>query len=70
MHNASVEGQRLKLGFIREKMVNSIYFKKQFFSIVMCISLSEMVKKTVKRGNSHYFEKDLFTVSDTERGMR
>lgn len=51
-------------------MVNSTYFKKQFFSIVVCISLSEMVKKTVKRGNSHYFEKDLFTVRDTERGMR
>lgn len=51
-------------------MVNSTHCKKQFFSIVECIILSEMVKKIVRTCNSHYFEKDLFIISDIEIATR
>lgn len=51
-------------------MVNSTHCKKQFFSIIVYIILSEMVKKIMKTCHSHYFEKDLFIISDTEIAMR
>lgn len=51
-------------------MVNSVHFKIQFFSTAVCIILYEMVKEIVKMCNRHYFEKDLFIISDIEIAMR